>query len=189
MPAGEAGGDAAVSADNEGRRDRQHPRIIALILGQLAAEICHHPLQRRPNPYREVQRHGVTVVHVGQDRERHRGLRLELGGKFLALGHDGNDLAALPLDFLLRPRQRANVDPAVGAPMAAMKSDGNRAFAQQLLEADEVPSLIRKQKRRHEVTWAGCVFSRVAASEPFDQFVNRILKFRAKAADFSGEGL
>ena len=53
--------------------------------------------------------------------------------------------------ILVRLRQRIDVDAAVGTPMPAMKRDRDRPLRQQLVEADQVPGVVRQDERRHRL--------------------------------------
>jgi hypothetical protein len=58
----------------------------------------------------------------------------ELGRVLLPLGDDSHDLRAIANNNVMYVNESFDVDPAVGAPMAPMKRDGNRALPQQVLE-------------------------------------------------------
>ena len=59
----------AVAADHEGRRDRQHPGLVAHEVRQRAAAPHHVLLQIGADPDREIERERIAVVEIGQHRE------------------------------------------------------------------------------------------------------------------------
>ena len=84
---------------------------------------------------------------------------LELSRVLLALRYDSHDFRAIADDDVVRFNESIDVDPAVGAPMAPMKRDGNRTLPQQVIETYQLPGFVRKKKRRHKVAWLGGGFS------------------------------
>ena len=58
----------------------------------------------------------------------------ELGCVLLPLGDDSDDLRTIADNDVMCLGESIDVDPAVRAPMAPMKSDGDRALPQQILE-------------------------------------------------------
>jgi hypothetical protein len=67
--------------------------------------------------------------------------------------------------------------------MAAMKRDGDRALPQQLFKAHQLPGFVRKDKRRHEVTWLRRGFSNSTLSQPPHQALYGIAERRPLGAD------
>src|SRR5271157_1173896 len=59
----------AVGADDEGRRDRQHPGGVALICRHVPSRTGNQDLHFRPDPDCKIERQRIAVVHVGQDGE------------------------------------------------------------------------------------------------------------------------
>src|SRR4029079_1426286 len=51
--------------------------------------------------------------------------------------------------------ESADVDAAIGAPMAAVEGDRYRSFRQQIFKSDETALLVRQQEGRHRIAHPG----------------------------------
>ena len=93
----------------------------------------HHLLYFRADPDRQIQRHGVAVIRVDEDWERHLRLPSELSHEFLPIGRDGDNLGA-GRQYLVRLHQCIDVDAAIGAPVPAVEDHGNGAPVEEFLQ-------------------------------------------------------
>lgn len=119
--------DQAVRADHERGGDRQQPGVAALRRGDVPSRVAHHRLHFIAHPERNVERHGVAVFEVRQDRERRTGILLKRAGVVLAVGHDGDNLAANGRDLILTFREGLGVNPAIRTPIATVEDNRHRA--------------------------------------------------------------
>jgi hypothetical protein len=74
----------------------------------------------------------------------------------LPLGHDGNDLSALGLNFALGLGQRLGIDTAIRTPVATVKYDRSRSLSQGFFEADQPANVVWEQKGWHRISGLGC---------------------------------
>src|SRR5205085_3818524 len=81
-----------ITADYEGRGNRQYPAVIAVKLREV--EIRQQLLDFGSQPDSEIERERITIVQIGQHRERRAGFGFESLRIFLCLRHDRNDLPA-----------------------------------------------------------------------------------------------
>jgi len=66
--------------------------------------------------------------------------------EFLPLRSDRHDLAADGCGLIVDLRKAMGIDAAIGAPMSAVEGDGHRAAGAQVLQRDEVRSVVGKQE-------------------------------------------
>jgi hypothetical protein len=98
---------------------------------------------------------------------------LEFHRVLLPLRDDGDDLAAFGGDGLVRSRQGIDVDVAIGAPVPAMKGDGDRSRLQHLFKAYESVGFVRQEKRGHRVPLSRSGLASAVLAQSLDQPIDR----------------
>src|SRR5581483_5635827 len=166
--------DPSILANDKRGGNWKHPGIVALVLRKRPANPGHELLHLVADPDREVQRHGIAIVHVAENREIYVAVLLHFGGKFLTIRHNCNHARAQRLDAWLRLYERADADPAVRTPVTAMKSDHDGALSEQIFQAHEPAVLVGKHERRHWVTWLRRILAGIVLFEtPHEPIDNR----------------
>ncbi len=119
-------------ADHEGRRDRQHPAFVALILRQRMRRVrsCIPPFRCRPRSRGSATSRSRCPCRTGSESRTLESAFISRG-ELLAVRHDRDHAARrAPRCAAVRLRQRVDADAALGTPVAAMEGhDGRTALA------------------------------------------------------------
>ena len=98
-------------------------------------------------------------------------------------------MAADCLDAVHRLDHRPDVEPAVGAPVAAKEHHRHGALREQGLQADERPGLVRQQERRHRFAGTRRVLAAAIGMDASDQPIDRLAIGRKDVAARRGIGI